>query len=74
VIFKHKAKAYEGIEILFNVTHSDDGEWAVSRSGHFTTAERTAVIHFMGFWMGPTAIWRQQQRENLTANNRIPFA
>jgi hypothetical protein len=52
-------KAYWGVE--YSPTHSltsalDGGEWSASRPGRFTCKETAPVTHWIGGWVGLTAV------------------
>jgi hypothetical protein len=51
-------KAYGGVVIwihIFLTSALVEGEWSVSRSGHFTPGEGIRGIHWIGGWVGSRA-------------------
>jgi hypothetical protein len=49
------------MEWMYSPTHSlasalDGGEWSTSRAGRFTPRERTPGTHWIGGWVGPSAV------------------
>jgi len=47
-----------GVELqhhAFLTSALDGGEWLASRSGRFTSGERTFGTHWVGGWVGPRA-------------------
>jgi hypothetical protein len=52
-------KAYWGVEVYlhaFLISALDGGEWPVLRSGRFIPRERAPGTHWIGSWMGPSAV------------------
>jgi len=58
-------------EWMYSSTHSltsavDVGEWSASRSGRFIPREKAPSIHWIGGWVGPTAVL------NMVVKRKIP--
>jgi hypothetical protein len=56
----------------------DEGEWSESRPGRFTPMERAPGTHWIGVWVGPSAILdtvvkRKITSPRLESNPRTPI-
>jgi hypothetical protein len=83
--FFNWAPRHEGVlgEFRYSSTHSltsalDGGEWSASRLGRFTPRERAPDAHWIGGWLGPTALLDAVMKRKIPApcresNPRTPI-
>jgi hypothetical protein len=73
MIFLNLAQCHKGVlgEWKYSSTHSltsvlDEGEWSDSRPNHFTPREKAPGAHWIGGWVGPSAVL------DAVVNKKIP--
>jgi hypothetical protein len=72
LIKQYTMKMYWGVEVL-RYTFSASalgGEWWESRPGCFTPVERTPGIHWIGGWVGSTAILEAVEKRKIPSPRR----